>query len=203
MRRRVELAFAAKLTRCNNCSYLALSCAIRGAFSCVSLQRLTPSLLNVIQGQAEVGSHLNPTILFLIIRYSPYDVTQYYTNASANALITYDVEPFVSNWTSHATPSAWPHNKFLSPLNLYFAWPLPQSDQFFLKAIEDTKAVIVKAAKAEGQDLSDIYSYPNYALGTDSLESIYGPNVDKLRKLAAKYDPGKVMTRTGGFIFQK
>ena len=67
----------------------------------------------------------------------------------------------------------------------------------------DTKAAIVKAAENEGQNLSNIYSYPNYALATDSLESIYGPNVDRLRKLAAKYDPGKVMTRTGGFIFQE
>ena len=113
------------------------------------------------------------------------------------------MEPFVADWTSRATPSAWPHGKFLSPTNLYFAWPLGLSDQFFHKAIEDTKANIIKAAKAEGQDLSDIYSYPNYALGTDPLESMYGPNVDKLKKLAAKYDPGKVMTRTGGFIFQK
>jgi len=67
----------------------------------------------------------------------------------------------------------------------------------------DTKAAIVKAAENEGQNLSNIYSYPNYALSTDSLDSIYGPNVDRLRKLAAKYDPGKVMTRTGGFIFQQ
>ena len=121
----------------------------------------------------------------------------------AGVSIFYTVEPFVPGWVSHATPSAWPHNKFVSPMNLFFTWPPGLSDQVFLKAIGDAKAVIVKAAKAEGQDLSSIYSYGNYALGTDSLESIYGPNVHKLRKLAAKYDPGKMMTRTGGFIFQK
>jgi hypothetical protein len=67
----------------------------------------------------------------------------------------------------------------------------------------DTTAVIVKAAEAEGQNLSNLYTYPNYALGIDSLESLYGPNVLLLKEVAARYDPGKVMTRTGGFIFQK
>jgi hypothetical protein len=32
---------------------------------------------------------------------------------------------------------------------------------------------------------------------------VFGPNVAPLTAIAAKYDPGKVMTRTGGFIFQK
>ena len=157
----------------------------------------------MIQQQAEVGSHLTPPILYF---FTPYVSTQYYGTQvfhGAGVLISYAVEPFAPGWASHATPSAWPHNKFLSPSNLFFGWPPSLSDQVFLKAIGDAKAVIVKAAKAEGQDLSSIYSYDNYALGTDSLESIYGPNVDKLRELAAKYDPGKVMTRTGGFIFQK
>jgi hypothetical protein len=86
---------------------------------------------------------------------------------------------------------------------LFFAWPLGQSDSIFHEALEDTKAALVKAAEEEGQGLSNLYSYPNYALATDPLESIYGPNVPRLKKLAAKYDPGKVMTRTGGFIFQK
>jgi hypothetical protein len=146
------------------------------------------------------------TLFNLLYSYSTCAVPQYYgTNVllGADVIVSYDVEPFIANWTSHATPSAWPHDKFFSPLNLFFAWPLGLSDRVFHEALEDTKAAIVKAAKEEGQDLSNLYSYPNYALVTDSLESIYGPNVPQLKKLAAKYDPGKVMTRTGGFIFQK
>lgn len=104
---------------------------------------------------------------------------------------------------NQAGDNAWPHTKFLSPLNIYFAWPLGLSDDIFLKAIAKTKATIVAAAIAEGQNLGDLYTYPNYALGTDSLESIYGANVGPLTALAAKYDPGKVMTRAGGFIFQR
>lgn len=121
----------------------------------------------------------------------------------AGIFISYDVEPFLTSWVSHATDSAWPHSKYLSPLNLYFAWPLGLSDAIFYKAIADSKAAIIKAAQDEGQDLSELYTYTNYALSTDSLESVYGPNVDRLKALAAKYDPAKVMTRTGGFIFQK
>lgn len=117
-------------------------------------------------------------------------------------IISYDVEPFIANWTSHATDSAWPHDTYLSPLNLYFAWPLGLSDDIFFKAIEDSKATIIKAAEAEGQNLSGLLTYPNYAFPSDSLGSIYGANTEKLKALAAKYDPGKLMTRTGGFIFQ-
>lgn len=88
-------------------------------------------------------------------------------------------------------------------MNLYFAWPAGLSDDIFHKALADSKAKIIAAAEAEGQNLRNLYTYPNYALATDSLESVYGPNVDELKKVAEKYDPRKVMTRTGGFIFQK
>ena len=182
-----------------------MGCGLRGAFSCISLQRLTPTILKVIQEQAEVGSYLYPPVLFFI-HVTHTTTKQHYGTTELlgpGFTIAYTAEPFIRNWTSHATESAWPHDRFLSPTNLYFAWPLSSSDSIFYKAMADTKAAIVKAAENEGQNLSNIYSYPNYALATDSLESIYGPNVDRLRRLAAKYDPGKVMTRTGGFIFQE
>lgn len=124
----------------------------------------------------------------------------------AGVFVSYDVEPFIQTWTSHSTDegrTAFPHSNFFSPLNLYFAWPLGLSDSIFHDAIAKSKAAIVAAAEAEGQDLSNLYSYTNYALGSDTLASIFGPNLPELTEIAAKYDPGKVMTRTGGFIFQK
>ena len=44
--------------------------------------------------------------------------------------------------------------------------------------------------------------YPNYALPDTPLELMYGDNVPRLRELAAKFDPGKVMSLTGGFRLQ-
>ncbi|KAE8181674.1 hypothetical protein CF328_g8768, partial [Tilletia controversa] len=35
------------------------------------------------------------------------------------------------------------------------------------------------------------------------LEDVYGPNVDRLTKIAAKYDPSKIMARAGGFQFAR
>lgn len=182
----------------------------RGAFSTVSLQKLTPKILKVIQDEAAVSfsSTLSndSNVHCGLSVFTTSDITQYYGGTvlfGAASLVSYDVEPLIANWTSYATPSAWPHDTFLYLMILRFAWPLGQSDRVFHEALENTKATIVKAAKQEGQDVSNLYSYPNNALGTDSLKSIYGPHVARLKVLAAKYDPGKVMTRTGGFIFQK
>ena len=182
-----------------------MGCGLRGVFSCISLERLTPTILKVIQKQAEVGSYLYPPILSFISVTHTTTIQHYGTTEllGPGFTIAYTIEPFIRKWTSHATKSAWPHDRFISPTNLYFAWPLSSSDSILHKALADTKAAIVKAAENEGQNLSNIYTYANYALATDSLKSIYGPHVHRLRRLAAKYDPGKVMTRTGGFIFQK
>lgn len=54
----------------------------------------------------------------------------------------------------------------------------------------------------EGLSAWDDILYPNYALADSPLELVYGENVPRLRKIAAKYDPYKVMTLTGGFKFQ-
>lgn len=142
--------------------------------------------------------------------FSYFSCVQYWGDPSrlgnSGIFISYDVEPFAQNWPSfqsNPNKAAWPHKKYLSPLDIYFAWPPGVSDDTLLSALAQTKSNIIKAAEEDGQDLSTRYTYPNYALGTDSLESVFGPNVHELRSLAAKYDPKRVMTRTGGFIFQK
>jgi hypothetical protein len=101
---------------------------------------------------------------------------------------------------SYATDSAYPHNRFLSPLNLYFAWPLGVSDAIMHKAIKESVRVIRNAAIAEGQDLTNLYTYPNYALGDAPLESMYGDNLPTLRQIKSTYDPGNVMGLAGGYV---
>lgn len=113
-------------------------------------------------------------------------------------LISYDVEPFLPSAYTNATPSAYPHSRYQTPLNLYFAWPIGLSDGIFTAAIKKSADKIRNAAIAEGQNLSGLLSYPNYALGDAPLESMYGENVPRLKQIKAKYDPTNLMGRTGG-----
>ena len=57
------------------------------------------------------------------------------------------------------------------------------------------RAAIIK----DKQPIEGLALYANYAAGFQSSESIYGVNYPRLKELAAKYDPKKVMRRAGGF----
>lgn len=63
-----------------------------------------------------------------------------------------------------------------------------------------TSAVQSKAVSLNLSRWDDIL-YPNYALSDTPLELMYGENLPRLRKIASKYDPGRVMSLTGGFRF--
>lgn len=41
--------------------------------------------------------------------------------------------------------------------------------------------------------------YPNYAIFDTPVESIYGSNLDRMRKVKAAVDPDNVMGLAGGF----
>lgn len=77
------------------------------------------------------------------------------------------------------------------------------SDTLFFNAVAKTTQKIHDAAIAQGQKLDGLYTYTNYALYNLPFEQVYGPNVERLTSIAAQYDPKKVMTRAGGFQFQR
>ncbi|KAK0543977.1 hypothetical protein OC846_006223 [Tilletia horrida] len=157
---------------------------MRGTFSSVSLERLTPEILQTIKEEFNFYGSSSPL--------------------GAGVLISYDLEPFaLAKSYPAASTTGWPHDKLLSPLNLYFAWPLGLSDGIFYNAIKKSTQRIKAAAIAQGQNLEGRYIYPNYALYDTPFEDVYGPNVAKLTSIAAKYDPKKVMARAGGFQFQR
>lgn len=68
--------------------------------------------------------------------------------------------------------------------------------------IKNYSRTIQSKAVELGVSLWDDPLYPNYSLGDTPLELLYGDNVPRLKEIAAKYDPEKVMTLTNGFHVQ-
>ncbi|KAG6839526.1 hypothetical protein C0991_001860 [Blastosporella zonata] len=155
----------------------------RGIFNSVSLKQYTPTILSAI---------LNETV-FWGSRLS----------LLSGSFISYDVEPFLPDIFSHGAPSAYPpvRNSGLSPFNIYFAWALEISDHEFREAARQSAAQIKSVALAEGQDISDLGTYPNYAIYDTPLNGLYGDNVAKLQALKETVDPTNVMGLAGGFKF--
>ncbi|KAG1731564.1 hypothetical protein EDB19DRAFT_1737404 [Suillus lakei] len=119
-------------------------------------------------------------------------------------LTSYDVEPFIPSILSHSTtPSAYPpsRNRGLLPLNIYFAWTPPTSDEIMQQAIRDSAAHLRHLAIAGGQDVADAALYSNYAIFDTPLSSIYGDNLPRLHAIKAAVDPTNVMGLAGGFKF--
>ncbi|KAG8683648.1 hypothetical protein FRC08_014159 [Ceratobasidium sp. 394] len=155
----------------------------RGAFNTVSLKTYTPRLLEQIVNQS----------------------TYWGVRGALNgaAFISYDVEPFLQSMTARNKGGAYPHDNYLIPLNLYFAWTLPIKDQFFIDALKESARVIFDQAVAEGQDIAGTkqIKYSNYAVAAEASQSLYGSNLSRLRELKAQYDPDNIMRLAGGFRF--
>lgn len=152
----------------------------RGAFHTVSLQKYSKSLLD------------------LIVSESKFYGTQGILHSAT--LISYDVEPFLP-YSQYAKDGAWPHSTNALPLNLYFAWTNPAEDNFWRNAIKASAAKISAQARSEGQNLDDLYLYPNYAIAETPSSELYGPNLGRLSTLKKKYDPQGVTDLTTYFSF--
>ena len=72
----------------------------------------------------------------------------------------------------------------------------------FVEAVKDMSQIIQEKAVELGVSKFDDILYPNYALIDTPLELLYGENVPRLKEIAAKFDPEKVMSLSGGFRFQ-
>jgi len=54
---------------------------------------------------------------------------------------------------------------------------------------------------AEGQNLTDVALYGNYALLRTPVEDLYRQNLPRLRSIRNMVDPNNVMALAGGFKF--
>lgn len=73
--------------------------------------------------------------------------------------------------------------------------------ELFEKELRNLTRTIQARAVELGISRWDDILYPNYALVDTPLELVYGNNVPRLREIANKYDPERVMTLTGNFKF--
>jgi hypothetical protein len=87
------------------------------------------------------------------------------------------------------------------PVNLYYIWTDSAYDQVIYDAVHESVAYIVKAALAQGQNISNGSYYPNYAIFDIPSSDIYGAHLDRLRALKRKVDPHNVMGLAGGYKF--
>ena len=152
----------------------------RGAFHTVSLEKYSKPLLDLII--SELKYYGGQTLLH------------------SGTLISYDVEPFLP-YSQYAQDAAWPHKTNALPLNLYFAWTNPAEDEFWTNAIKASANKIAAQARSEGQNLDDMYLYPNYAITGTPSDQLYGPNLGRLSQLRKQFDPQDVMGLTTYFPF--
>ncbi|KAF9510991.1 hypothetical protein BS47DRAFT_1299511 [Hydnum rufescens UP504] len=156
---------------------------LRGAQHTVSLTGYTVDILSQILNQtdfyAESGSFAN------------------------GSLISVAIEPFLASGVSSfsANDTAYPHNRYISPLALFWGWPDERTDSTAMQDMERAAAAITATAEGEGQQLTDLALYNNYALADTPLERLYTVNLPRLRSLKKKYDPRNIMNLAGGFRF--
>ncbi|KAG6337360.1 hypothetical protein ID866_1733 [Astraeus odoratus] len=123
---------------------------------------------------------------------------------SSGTFISYTAEPFLPTIFSHnTTPSAYPgsRERSVSPLNIWFGWTDSGADELMQNGIRTSAATLFKKAIELGQNIEGAPLYNNYAIFDTPLESIYGDNVETLRRIKERVDPNNVMGLSGGFKF--
>lgn len=122
--------------------------------------------------------------------------------AHSAAFISYDIEPFMP-YSQHTIDAPYLHSNNPLPVNLFFAWDDASQDNFWHAAMIDSVRLIQDAARQDGQDVDQFYTYPNYALGNVSAQELFGcENTMKLESIRKKYDPYDVMLLTTYFDFK-
>lgn len=186
----------------------------RAYFSTISVLQYTPRLLKVIVNETLVSYNHYPPFPHTMITnngpsiWSNYPDAQFWGDKLAKldegGAVSYDMEPFDPDLFSHSKiPSAYPpdRSRALFPTNVYFAWTSPSKDAEVAAAILQSTNTIRAEAIAEGQNITGVSQYGNYAIFGTPVEALYGANLPRLRSIRKKVDPNNVMALAGGFKF--
>jgi hypothetical protein len=109
--------------------------------------------------------------------------------------------PFNPKMYDNSRPAAWPHKRGPpnGPLVINFKWRNPADDDFWMDKVRATTKALRDEAVNQRVATKKTPIYYNLALDGTPARSIYQENTDDLASIRAKYDPGKIMNRTGGF----
>ncbi|KAI0825970.1 FAD-binding domain-containing protein [Irpex lacteus] len=153
----------------------------RAVFHTVSLLELTPQILDSI---------VNETIFW-----GPQLTTP------LSGIVSYDVEPFLSDLFHHGGGSAYPpdRSRTLLPLNIYFTWRDAAQDGKIRDIAVQSAQQLSNEAVSQGQNIAHAPLYGNYAIDTTPTSRIFGNNLFALKALKRFYDPLNVMGLAGGF----
>ena len=123
------------------------------------------------------------------------------TKYDNSTLVVYSLDPFESDILTHGGPSAYPPNRPFAvlPSSIYLGWTDESVDNFMADAMRTSAATLVEAGIQDGQNLTDAAPYVNYAFLGTPMESMYGENLERLRGIRKRYDPGDVMGLASGW----
>ncbi|EGO57248.1 hypothetical protein NEUTE1DRAFT_109527 [Neurospora tetrasperma FGSC 2508] len=152
---------------------------IRGAFITVATSELSQTFLEAVRQETDDMGKI--------------------MSLHGGITVSYDLEPF-TKYGEHATESAFPHTESPLPLFIYFAWSLPENDDFWYARMKQTVEALKKVAIDDGIYSDAFTYYPNYSLFDATAEQLYGnENAARLARIRDQVDPDRIMELAGGF----
>lgn len=99
------------------------------------------------------------------------------------------------------TDGVFPHSVYASPFNVGLFWTNTADDVAGAAALDNMLTQFTAVLKADGQPVSSMAIYPNYADVSYTNTQMYGANLPRAVALRKSIDPNGVMLRTGGWKF--
>ncbi|OCB87794.1 FAD-binding domain-containing protein [Sanghuangporus baumii] len=172
---------------------------------------LSADAFGVAQHAIPITKYTVPVLEEMIAQVTAFGQRLTEQNNGSSILVVVQPEPFYQPFT-HSHGGAYPHSsdRELTPACPFIVYSANASDpldvqqarhDYFVSELRNFTHLIQAKAVEEGVSRWDDILYPNYALVDTPLELVYGGNVPRLRRMAAKYDPERLMTLTGGFRF--
>ncbi|KAL5476868.1 hypothetical protein ACEPAI_3054 [Sanghuangporus weigelae] len=172
---------------------------------------LSADAFGVAQHAIPITKYTVPVLEEMIAQVTAFGQRLTEQSNGSSILVVVQPEPFYQPFT-RSRGGAYPHfpDRELTPACPFIVYSANASDpldvqqarhDYFVSELKSFAHLIQAKAVDEGVSRWDDILYPNYALVDTPLEFVYGENVPRLREIAAKYDPERLMTLTGGFRF--
>lgn len=108
--------------------------------------------------------------------------------------------PFTTFMFDNTTDSAFPlvRGEPNCPIMVYFTWEGEHNDDYWIGTMKKILATLTD--KVQNPESKKLPYFINTALCEDTtVEDLYHDSLPRLKEVTKKYDPKRVMDRTGGF----